>query len=1212
MAIDPTQARPEVNATWIAALRAAAEVARRGSASERELLKGVTQALRALQLQGGVSYLLESGELELQSWWLPATLSKALERLTRRRLSGFRFDPKSVATYRQAFETRQAVFSSKRGAILVEIVPAGLRRLVPQILKLLGDQPVIVAPLMLADRIIGAITVHAPWLSPEDAPMVTALADHVAIAIGNVRARKTAQEAIQRERLRSEIGQAISSELDLNLVMDRIVRLAARYTGADASAIALLNASGEFVGYPYLFGLPEELSRRPLVPGRGLVWELISKREPILITDYRTHPSALPEWTAAGIRAFLGVPLFIDREPIGAMGLFKRQPGETFDARHVHMAEDIARMAAIAVKNARLFEAERTQRRLAETLLKTTGDLSSSLEMTPVLEQLLKSLAEVVHYDSAAVMLVEGDDLCVRAARGYADMSRVRALRIPIAEDALFAEMRRTSRPIIVGDSDDPRFRDLGGSADVRTLMGVPLKWHEQILGALTLESRQPQAYTESDAEVVRAFANQAAAAVQNAALFSETRHRAEELQALIRTAQSISASLDLDTVLNAIAEQARELFQADGSRIHMIDHQQRKLRCLVALDPSAPAVAQMELDLGEGLVGHAALTGEPIIVNDPINDHRSLHVPGTPEDEPESLAIAPLITRQRTIGVMTVRRLGSDRPFGPDDLELLTALAAQAAVAIENADLYGQIESQALRLEVEVEKRTRELGLSEARYRALVETAVAGIFQTDREGRLVYINKAFVQLVGRSEDSLLGEYAPELVAPDQRDRAWERYTARLSGERPLRDVTESDLIAADGRRIPVLLAVSLIADENGAIQGTTGLVLDISKRKLLEAALRAERDRLNAILTNVADAVMVTDETGRIEYVNPAWEQLTRYPAQEALGQTPSLLKSEKQPRSAYAELWDTILRGESWLGELINRRRDGTTYDAVVSATPVLDEDGEIVNFVSVQHDISALKEIDRLKSQFVSDVSHELRTPLTNIRLYVDLLGATEDRGKSRRYLRTLTRESDRLTYLIDDLLSLSRLEARTKPLSTRPVDINELLEALVEDRRTLASQRGLDLRLDADEHLPAAPGDERLLIQVFTNLLTNAMNYTPNGGQITLRTYRTAERGQDWVAVEVEDTGLGISSDEQGMIFGRFFRGMASQETGAPGTGLGLAICKQITERHGGKLAVESELGRGSRFTVRLPALNAHGTEQPSPSSPAELASDELKE
>ncbi len=307
---------------------------------------------------------------------------------------------------------------------------------------------------------------------------------------------------------------------------------------------------------------------------------------------------------------------------------------------------------------------------------------------------------------------------------------------------------------------------------------------------------------------------------------------------------------------------------------------------------------------------------------------------------------------------------------------------------------------------------------------------------------------------------------------------------------------------------------------------------------------------------------------------------------------------------------MWDTILRGETWLGELINRRRDGTTYDAVVSATPILDEDGEIVNFVSVQHDISALKEIDRLKSQFVSDVSHELRTPLTNIRLYVDLLGATEDRGKSRRYLRTLTRESDRLTYLIDDLLSLSRLEARTKPLATRPVDINELLEALVEDRRTLASQRGLELRLDAEEQLPAAPGDERLLIQVFTNLLTNAMNYTPNGGQITLRTYRTTERGQDWVAVEVEDTGLGIALDEQSMIFGRFFRGKASQDTGAPGTGLGLAICKQITERHGGKLAVESELGRGSRFTVHLPALNAH--EKPFHSSQAQLASDELEE
>jgi signal transduction histidine kinase len=235
--------------------------------------------------------------------------------------------------------------------------------------------------------------------------------------------------------------------------------------------------------------------------------------------------------------------------------------------------------------------------------------------------------------------------------------------------------------------------------------------------------------------------------------------------------------------------------------------------------------------------------------------------------------------------------------------------------------------------------------------------------------------------------------------------------------------------------------------------------------------------------------------------------------------------------------------------------------------------------------------LKELDRMKSQFVSDVSHELRTPLTNIRLYLDLLEAGTDGERRDRYLETLRRESERLTNLIDDLLSLSRLEAGTIAFNPRPTDLNALLSALVEDRRALAGSRGLSLGLDPEPGLPQVMGDERLLSQVFTNLLTNAMNYTLSGGRILLRTRRRRSGGSEWITVEVEDTGLGITFEEQPQLFRRFFRGRASRDTKAPGTGLGLAICKEIIDRHGGRVTVESEgrPGLGARFTVWLRPL-----------------------
>jgi two-component system phosphate regulon sensor histidine kinase PhoR len=242
-----------------------------------------------------------------------------------------------------------------------------------------------------------------------------------------------------------------------------------------------------------------------------------------------------------------------------------------------------------------------------------------------------------------------------------------------------------------------------------------------------------------------------------------------------------------------------------------------------------------------------------------------------------------------------------------------------------------------------------------------------------------------------------------------------------------------------------------------------------------------------------------------------------------------------------------------------------------------------------VGVQYDISALKELDRLKSQFVSDVSHELRTPLTNIRLYLDLLDKDNLSMKEHNYMATLMRESERLAHLIDDLLSLSRLDAGATPVAHEPVDINELCSALVSDRQNLAANRGLDLTFRPNEKMPEVVGDQRLLSQVFTNLLTNAMNYTPDGGEITVSTRVDENDEGKWVIIDFQDSGLGITSDEQPMIFRRFYRGAASRATNSAGTGLGLAICRQIAELHGGQVTVTSKgHKKGSMFSVWLPS------------------------
>lgn len=233
-----------------------------------------------------------------------------------------------------------------------------------------------------------------------------------------------------------------------------------------------------------------------------------------------------------------------------------------------------------------------------------------------------------------------------------------------------------------------------------------------------------------------------------------------------------------------------------------------------------------------------------------------------------------------------------------------------------------------------------------------------------------------------------------------------------------------------------------------------------------------------------------------------------------------------------------------------------------------------------------LNQARQAERLKSRFIADVSHELRTPLSNIRLYLELLVSGRPE-RAREYLDTLNRETDRLIVLIEDLLAISRLDAGTVTINPVHLEINAIAKLLVEDRQRLCASRQLELDLVVGEGLPPVTADERLLSQVVANLVTNAMNYTPAGGKVTVQTALREQDGQRWVTLAVKDTGLGIPPQERGRLFERFFRGSASRQMNVPGTGLGLAICKEILDRHDGWISVESQVGRGSEFTIWLP-------------------------
>ena len=194
---------------------------------------------------------------------------------------------------------------------------------------------------------------------------------------------------------------------------------------------------------------------------------------------------------------------------------------------------------------------------------------------------------------------------------------------------------------------------------------------------------------------------------------------------------------------------------------------------------------------------------------------------------------------------------------------------------------------------------------------------------------------------------------------------------------------------------------------------------------------------------------------------------------------------------------------------------------------------------------------------------------------------------DEERFIEYMTTLRRETERLGSLIEQLLAISHLDTDQVELMPQPTDINSLIQVLVLDRARMIGEKGLDLNVVTRKDLPLAYVDQQLIIQAMTNLLTNAMNYTPSGGEIIIETQQRTRKGKQWITVKVGDTGPGITEEEKKRIFDRFYRGLVGKTSGISGTGLGLPISKEIVERHGGRIELVSKSGEGTTFTLWLP-------------------------
>jgi len=389
-----------------------------------------------------------------------------------------------------------------------------------------------------------------------------------------------------------------------------------------------------------------------------------------------------------------------------------------------------------------------------------------------------------------------------------------------------------------------------------------------------------------------------------------------------------------------------------------------------------------------------------------------------------------------------------------------------------------------------------------------------------------------------------------------------------------LNDLREAvaDVAAGElGRRVtaPEVADFSELADNFNAMAEQVRLRIEEAD---------GERRKLETILDNVSSGVMVADAGNHILLLNPAAAHILNVEAKRVVGRRlievfPSTDLEAAVSRAAAGEGVEAEM-------ELVYPRK----MTLRLKSYPVKASDGRVAVTVNTLEDVAALRQVDRMRQDFVANVSHELRTPVATVRALTDslLAGALEDRDTAVRFLRDLDRETTRLSQLIEDLLTLSRLEARETVLRMERFDPGELLAECVESKATLAAEYEVGVVVEGDPGMEVE-ADRRLLATLVGNLLDNAIKYNRPGGKV----YASCRAAPGGLAIEVRDTGVGMPREELPRVFERFYRvdRARSRETG--GTGLGLSIVKHIAELHGGVVSVESEVGEGSNFRVFLP-------------------------
>lgn len=497
-----------------------------------------------------------------------------------------------------------------------------------------------------------------------------------------------------------------------------------------------------------------------------------------------------------------------------------------------------------------------------------------------------------------------------------------------------------------------------------------------------------------------------------------------------------------------------------------------------------------------------------------------------------------------------------------------------------------------------------KALVASESRLRQIIDAIPQLVFAKDREGRYLLVNKSFAELVNIPAKNILGKTAFEVF----------KHTS-------LADTFTSEDKETFRKEVPQILFTE-IPDSNGVtrffqvtkmpfffaneeLPSLLGVATDITESKVYEDALR----KLTKAIEQSPVSIIITDINGAIEYVNPKFTQTFGYSLYEVLGQNPRLLKSGNTPNTVYKELWDTILSGNEWRGELLNKKKNGELIWESISISPIKNEEKIITHFVAVREDITDKKEMEeelrravnkaeessRLKSSLIGNMSHEFRTPLVGILGFTQFLSETVSDPEQLSMLDRITKSAKRLTNTLNGILQYAQLEGNEIQADIQELMVDKYIKYIYRQFIPAAEEKELKLEAKILKENVNVLVDERLFSLVLQNLIDNAIKFT-NRGSITITVDLEEQFDESWGIVKVKDTGIGISDEDKSLIFKEFRQVSEGVSRKYEGTGLGLNISRRIMVLMGGRLSFTSTINEGSEFTLKIPCVGFEPAEE----------------